>query len=169
MNGNQYQINWFNIMPLLLPTFLRGSRMVAWLNSLVKPVRELHTQFLAFRLDGIYKVEHTPQVYSMEKMLNEAFDPLEERIYITDGEYSEQLYVFSPEEEQPIYVFTIPEDQPVYVFAENDEANANTDFIVHLPLEFQSQFQQGSSLRIRLESLVNYYRLPDKTYQITFI
>lgn len=163
-----YNINWNSIVALLLPTFLRGERMVAWLNSLLHPVQELHGLFLAFRLDSIYKVEHTPQVYSIEKVLNEAFDPLERRIYIEDGVYSEQLFIFSPPEQLPVHVFDPAEEQAVYVFAPNDSANVSVDFVVHLPVVFQPLFVIGSNIRNRLESLINYYRLPDKTYQIIF-
>jgi len=163
-----YNINWNSIMALLLPTFLRGERMLAWLNSLVVPVKELHGRFLAYRLQSIYRVEHTPQVYSMEKVLNERFDPLENRIYITDGEYSEQLYLFSPLEDQPIYLYAPEEDNPVYVYADNDPQNASVDFIVHLPLEFVLLFMPGSNNRNELLSLIDYYRLPDKTYTLIF-
>lgn len=164
-----YHINWDAIIALLLPTFLRGGIMIAWLNCLVKPIQQLHERFLVYRLDAIYRIEHTPQVFSMEKVLNEAFDPLNERIYIEDGEYRSQLYLFGEDEEQPIYLFVSNENQPVYIFGANDLSNSSVDFVVYLPLSFQSLFSPGMQNRIKLDSLINYYRLPDKTYQVKFI
>lgn len=168
MNNNLYNINWNIFTTILLPTFLRGARMVAWLKCLVSPIQLLHQYFLEFRLDAIYKVEHTPQVYSMELVLNEEFDPVEKRIYITDGEYFEQLYLFSPQEQQPIYVFEQSESQPVYVYAQNDPEATSVDFNVVLPLTFQNAFLVGTNERNKLEALINFYRLPDKTYKIIF-
>jgi|GEM_PF-195368 hypothetical protein len=169
MSGNIYNINWNSLTALLLPTFLRGPKMLAWLNSLVYPIQLLHAQFLEYRLDAIYRIEHTPQVYAIEKVLNEEFDDVLHRIYIEDGEYTEQLYFFTPDEELPVYIFGPNENNPVYFFGENDAANTSVDFIVHLPLSYQGFFEIGSNNRNKLDSLINYYRLPDKTYQIIYV
>lgn len=168
MNANFYHINWSRLTVLHVPMLLRRPRMRSWLYSLVVPIKALHDKFLALRLDLIYKIEHTPQVYSMEKVLNEEFDAVLKRIYIEDGEYFEQLYVFSPEEELPIYIFDEAENQPVYFYGENDPESVSVDFNVVLPIEFQTDFAIGTNERNKLEALVNFYRLPDKTYKIIF-
>lgn len=168
MNANFYHINWNRLTVLLLPMLLRGARMRAWLYSLVAPIKALHEKFLVFKAESIYKIEHTPQKYSMEKVLNEEFDPDLVRIYIEDGEYFEQLYVFSQEEDQPIFVFDQSEYQPVFVYAQDDPEATSVDFNVVLPLVFENDFNIGSNARNKLEALINFYRLPDKTYKIIF-
>lgn len=168
MHPNFYLLDWNRLVALLLPTSLRGPKMLAWLNALVSPVKTLHAQFLVFRRESIYKIEHTPQVYSLEKVLNDEFDRILRRIYIEDGDYFEQLYLFSPPEQQPIYVFEQSEDQPVYVYAPNDPDATSVDFNVVLPQVFQATFASGANNRNRIEALINFYRLPDKTYKIIF-
>lgn len=168
MNANFYHINWSRLTVLLLPMLLRGARMRAWLYSLVVPIKALHAKFLELRLDLIYKIKHTPQVYSIEKVLNEEFDPDLSRIYIEDGEYFGQLYFFSPEEDDPVYFFDESENEPVYIYAQNDPEAVSVDFNVVLPIEFQNDFAIGTNERNKLEALVNFYRLPDKTFKIIF-
>lgn len=168
MNANFYILDWNRLVGILLPTSLRGAKMISWLNALFSPVKTLHSQFLIFKSETIYKIEHTPQVYSIEKVLNDEFDPDLKRIFIEDGEYFEQLYVFSPQEQQPIYVFEQSENQPVYVYAQNDPEATSVDFNVVLPLTFQNAFAVDTNERNKLEALINFYRLPDKTYKIIF-
>ena len=77
-----YEIDYQRLPGILIPVALRKPRMLAWLQSLTRPWLDLHGLFRAYRERALYKIEHTPQVFSMEKVLNDAFDRAQRRIYI---------------------------------------------------------------------------------------
>jgi len=164
-----YQLNWASLPMHLLPHSLRQSRSYAWLVCLLKPVQNLHTQFLSYRTKKNCELDHTPQVYSIEKVLNDAFDQQERRIYIVDGVYLSAVYFYNPDENAPVHFYN-PQDNADHPRFYNPQEleQLDVDFVVVLPTEFQNNYIEGSSQLIRLKSLIDFYRLPDKTYQIKF-
>jgi len=159
---NIYNLSLARLVVLLLPLALRKQQTVSWLFALITPYKDLNTLFKIFRKDSLYKIQHTPQVYSMENVLNDAFDPQLRRIYITDGLYKSAVYFYEPDENKPVHFFEI--EPPVY-FYEADELNhLDVDFVVVLP----SEMSLTEAEIFRLKSLVDYYRLPDKTYTIRY-
>lgn len=146
----------------ILPMDLRKPKMVAWVNSMLKPVKNLHTKFINYRRKTVYKIDHTSQVFSLEKMLNDEFDQQERRIYIVDGVYRSALYFYNPEENAPIHFYNPEEDQNQYFYNPEELQNLDVDFVVVLP----QSFNRAEELRLR--SHVDFYRLPDKTYEIIY-
>ncbi|MDY3522054.1 hypothetical protein PG644_10485, partial [Riemerella anatipestifer] len=67
---------------LLTPTFLRKERFMAWLRCLLFPIKPIQERGLSERAEDLYKLEHTAQVCSIEKVLNDRFDVSERRIRI---------------------------------------------------------------------------------------
>ena len=152
----------------LLPIDLRKPKMIAWIKSMLKPVGNLHTQFINYRRKTVYKIDHTSQVYSMEKVCNDKFDQAQRRIYIVDGVYRSALYFYNPDENEPIHFYNSAENNPQHFYNPGELQNLDVDFVVVLPTEFQFNFGAGSPQNLRLKSLIDFYRLPDKTYEITF-
>lgn len=143
-----------------LPIKLRQGRMIAWLQCLIKPVVNLHTQFINYRRDALYKIEHTPQVFHLENVLNDAFDIQLRRIYISDGAYRDGVYFYNPEEQKPVPFYDPEENAPVHFYDGAELFSLDTDFVVVVPFELRE------AQEIRLRSLIDFYRLPDKTYKI---
>ncbi|MRI64681.1 hypothetical protein EDM00_11895, partial [Ornithobacterium rhinotracheale] len=77
-----FNIDLPKLVLLLTPTFLRKARFKAWLVSLVYPLTSVQNTFQRSRGEDIYKLEHTPQVCSLEAMLNDHFDTEQRRIRI---------------------------------------------------------------------------------------
>jgi hypothetical protein len=168
-----YNINWNTLGVHLLPMDLRKPKFSALLRSFFKPNQNLHTRFINYRREINYKIDHTPQVFSMEKVLNDSFDQIERRIYITDGFYLENVYFFNPEENSPIHFYNPEEpEEPPRFYDPSELAQLDVDFIVVLPFVAGSRanasFAPGTPQYLRLKSLVDTYRLPDKTYQIIY-
>lgn len=155
-----YDIDFEKLVIHLLPVELRKSRMIAWLRSLVKPIANIHRQFVNYRRDAIYKIEQTPQVFSMENVLNDAFDVQLRRIRIGDGAYRDGVYFYNPNENKPVPFYDPAEDSPVHFFDGAELFSLDTDFVVSVP------FELNEAQEIRMRSLIDFYRLPDKTYNI---
>ena len=159
---NIYNISLPRFVTLLIPLHLRKIELVSWLFALIAPYKELSAWFKIFRRDTSYTILHTPQVYSMENVLNDAFDPNERRIYIQDGLYKSAVYFYEPEENKPVHFFEI---EPAVHFYEPEELEKlDVDFVVVLPMGMNLPEAE----LIRLNSLVDFYRLPDKTYTVRY-
>ncbi|MCH4824310.1 hypothetical protein ML462_14130 [Gramella lutea] len=156
-----YDIKFNDLVIHFLPFPLRKIKMIAWLRSLVKPISNLHTQFINYRRAAIYKIEHTPQVFSLEIVLNDTFDIQQRRIYISDGAYRDGIYFYNPEEQKPVYFYDPIENAPVHFFDGAELFSLDTDFVVVVP------FELNDAQEIRMRSLIDFYRLPDKTYNIS--
>jgi len=158
-----FNIDFKRYVALLLPLDLRKPKMMYWLFSLTAPARDIYSNFMKYRDKAIYKIDHTPQVFSMENVLNDAFDNQERRIYIRDGIYRYPVYFYDRPDDKPVRFYDRP-DQPVRFYDRSTLANIDVDFVVILP----SILALPVAEMIRLRSLIDFYRLPDKTYQVIY-
>jgi len=115
------QISFNRIIKDLLPTVLKikintTNNLYQWLVSLIAPVKALYVDYLAYRSDSLYEINHTGQVLSLEHILNKNFGtpfPIDHSgsIYIGDGNWLEETYLFnnvdwgSPLNDEPVYLF----------------------------------------------------------------
>jgi hypothetical protein len=79
-----YDIDFRRLVLLLLPTFLRRPRLVAFVSALISPLSGLHPQFLRYRADTLWRLDHNSQVCYLRGALNDLLDPVERRITVLD-------------------------------------------------------------------------------------
>lgn len=128
-----FKIDW-NILALdNLPTMLRKPSIAAIAQILLKPLSSLYYKWYNWRIDNIYKLEHTGQVCSLEGSLNDEFDRIERRIYITDGQFYETTYIYTEAEAQDRFLNTESEEETIYLRTESETADTGLDFIVFVP------------------------------------
>lgn len=104
-----YNFN-INFNKVIKANLLQDLRIQPFLNLIIaaaKPFKVIHTEFLS--LVNLYrrKIRFTSQVMYIEQALNERFDPVLKRIFISDY-IPEFFWIFKEEDLDP----------PVYVFAE---------------------------------------------------
>ncbi len=167
--SNIYNIDFGNLANLLTPPFLRKVKLIDWLIVLLKPLEEVNVSFKSFRNDAIYQVTHNGQVFSLQKVLNDAYDNTERRIRIVDSFVVDPLYIYPEDDERPVYVY--PEGQePPYVYDDVVFEEIDVDFIVLLPSDFRpSNDEDRRILEIQIRSLINYYKLASKRYVLKWI
>ncbi|WP_281233515.1 hypothetical protein [Flavobacterium gelatinilyticum] len=155
-----FNIDW-NILALdNLLTMIRKPLISAFAQILLKPVNSLYYKWYNWRQDNIYKLEHTGQVCSLEGSLNDKFDPLERRIYITDGQFFRPFYIYTEGENKPQYLYTEGENNPIYLRTESETADTGLDFIVYVPEALiNTQIHE-------LRAHVNFYKAGGKRYEI---
>ena len=151
---NWVVINFNQFIQILLPTFLRKPKLLAFLNSIVKPLDSLYKETLN-------KMQHTCQVIYLEKMLNEYFEvpnynPIyhdsTKIIYIEDAPIPPTKYIYLDQEIPPnnyLYLGTH------YLTGDID----HIDFIVYIPSNYV--FEED-----KLRAIINYYKLAGKKYTI---
>lgn len=144
---------------MALPAVKKPS-LLAFVNSVLSPLRTNYAAFLNFKADAEYRVKHNGQVCYLQKMLNDKFDRTLRRIRVKNVKPRQPLWVYVPEDEKPIYVHTST-DYPVYVY-ESKDYYLEYDFEVFIPFSL-------SGLKNRMIAQINYYKLFSKNYKIVEI
>ena len=142
-------LNIDKLVVLLLPTFLRKPKLVAWLRTLATPLHKLLYAFQQARTADLYNLAHNSQVCYLRKALNDEFDPQQRRIRIEDGKKNERLYIYPRSANRPLFL------GKVFLYQRGDYIDGGVDFIVVIPQGLQYD-------KYKLEALVNFYKLAGK-------
>lgn len=167
---NVYSINWRNFVINNIPVDLRKVRTVNWLLVLFKPIMWLHLEFLAFRTQALYKVNHNSQICYLQAVLNDSFDNVQRRIIIRNATLREPLWFYEPEENKPVLFYEPSDNKPVYFREESEFIGDGADFLVLVPIDLKpTNTQELNALIIKMEGQLNYYKLYVKNYIILWV
>lgn len=148
----KYNIDYNKLIILLLPTFLRKPKIVAFLQSAIAPVVNIHYEFLQRRLEDHYKLDHNWQVCYLEAMLNDRFDIATRKIKIIEGDRYERKYIYTNAELKPKYLGSL------FIRPSSDYSDGGFDFTVDM---------QGVSANIYdVEAQVKFYKLEGTRFNI---
>ena len=155
-----YNIDW-NILALdNIPTALRKPSVSALAQIVLKPLNSLYYKWYNWRIDNIYKLEHTNQICYLRGSLNDKFDPVERRIYIGDGQLFDTTYIFTEAEEQDVWLDTEAEAETIWLRTESETADTGLDFIVYVPEAlYNTQIYA-------LHAHIQFYKAGGKRYNI---
>lgn len=158
-----FKIDW-NIFALdNIPTMLRKPSLAAFAQVLLKPLNSLYYVWHNWRIDNLYKLDHTGQVCSLEGSLNDKFDRIQRRIYIGDGQLHKTFYIYTEVESKTVYVYTESENKTIYLRTESETADTGLDFIVFVPEEiYNAQF-------FALHAHIKFYKSGGFRYNIFII
>ncbi len=147
-----FDIDIKKLTVLLLPTFLRKAKMIAWLHSLVTPLVSLCYLFQQKREKDLYKLNHNGQVCYLRGALNDAFDFELRRIKILDGNSYKRNYIYTRGEQKPKHLGIM------YLHERADYSDTGVDFIVEVLRETYRENE--------MKALIDFYRLASKRYKI---
>lgn len=143
----------------LIPPRLRSFEFVELLKVLSMSHRVSLAKLVAFVASKDYELAFNGQVIYLEHVLNDVFDAVERRIYITDYDSSPRKYLFNKDEDNEItYLFNKEEDSDEVYFMNNQE-EFGYSFIVHVPAGQVSNYDL-------FRAWVNRYKLRGKSYGI---
>ena len=167
---NVYNINWRTFIILNLPVLLRQLKFIKLLEVFFKPIMWLHLEFLAFRTQALYKVNHNSQICFLQAVLNDSFDKVQRRIVIRNAILREPLWFYEPEENKPVLFYEEMDNKPVYFREEIEFVGDGADFLVLVPLDLKpTNTQEENALIIKMEGQLNYYKLFVKNYIILWV
>lgn len=153
--------------PKLLPAVMRRnmSKLQTLLAVLLFPLRQLYGMFSEYHTDKTYRLNHTGQVYSLEKIIREHC--ADEGCHITDGEYADETMVpYDGTESLANYQIQVTQgdgDGQVDVMYAGFGHIAQNDFIVHLPKELYGKTDEAG-----LMAKIDEYKTAGKTYGIVY-
>lgn len=155
-----YEINWNVFGVQNLPNKWRDVSSIQFVKVLLRPINDLYYNWFNWRIDNIYKIEHTGQICYLRGSLNDKFDPIERRIYIGNGLLYDTQYIFTEAEDQDVWLDTEQEDETVWLRTEAETADTGLDFIVYVPESiYNAQLNE-------LKAHIEFYKAGGKRYKI---
>ena len=156
-----FEVDFPELIRLLLPVRLRKPIMMHWLRCLVTPVRELYYKFTQNRNANIYTLTHNGQVVFLQAVLNDVFDSVNRGIQVVDDVIFDPLYVFLPSELHPLYLgrigepVTVAYPNPSWLYTRTEVNYSGYHFIVKVPVAVVWDSD-------RMNALIDKYRLPSR-------
>ncbi|MFE3868688.1 hypothetical protein ACFX5E_11465 [Flavobacterium sp. LS2P90] len=155
-----FKIDW-NILALdQIPIALRKPSVSAVAQIVLKPLNDLYYKWYNWRIDNIYKLDHTSQICYLRGSLNDKFDPVERRIYIGNGLLFDTQYIFTEAEDIDVWLETESEDETLWLRTEPETADTGLDFIVYVPETIYNTQLDG------LHAHIKFYKAGGKRYNI---
>lgn len=158
---NIFQTDFKRLMLQLLPTFLRKPLFKAVVSAIGSALNVLCDRFNLNRDRNLYNLSITSQVCFLEKVLNDKFDNVQRRIYISNGAWRAPLPIYLILENQPVYLYLESENQPVPLYLQNETGFIAEGFVINVPIELQPSEQD-------LTGTVNLFKLAGKTFTINY-
>ena len=144
----------------VLPHFLRKERIIAFVSSSIRPLKTVNDLLLDLRDDIELKLSFSAETISLEKFLNDNFDPSNKNIFISDTLIIEELFIRRNEELRPApFIFLNSEAKPPRFIYRNEEFEVQSDYIINIPASVV--FDEDV-----VRSEVNTYNLAGKKFEI---
>lgn len=163
MKDELFNINYKRLALWWLPAFRRKPVTLHFLWCLIFPLEALYIEFLKRRKQNLIKMNFNYQKFSMERRLNDAFDPMERRIRIVNAVQYEGVYLYTEAEDNLYFSKTrwlYGDENPLYLRTEA-ELYSEYDFIVRIP---------GTPINMhQLRAEIDFYKLISKRYSIEII
>lgn len=113
---------------------LRLGRFLDFIYSLVKPLKTTNIAFQAFRNQINYKLQFNGQVIYLERYLNDVYDPISRRIFISDAVRKPIHYLYNKLESKPnTYLYNNSEGHAPFYLFNQIEHNGGISFWVNIP------------------------------------
>lgn len=149
-----YNVDFEKLGKERVAAFLRKPILLAFLNAINTQVINLHYLWKQKRLTDWYKIDHTGQVCLLRKVLNDALDPIDRQIYITNGNAFPRKYIYTGAEKKPVFI------GKMFIYRNSEYLNTGADFIVFAPQDIiDNKINE-------LNALILFYKLASKRYQI---
>lgn len=152
----QYTFSFLDTVKRLLGTPWRKPRRVAWLTACLKPLSDLHDEFVSFHDEKKYELKWNGQTIKLEKLLIDQFGPgitIENHVVELDGAFVGEGNDSS---------FFIGEGNDNSQFVDVSYSFEGPNFTVNVPSDIT--FEQSE-----MEALINKYKLFGTTYEIVII
>lgn len=162
---SKYDVNFKRLALLLLPTFWRKPLIASIAYAAVSPLSYLHTRFILYRRETIYRLTHNGQICHLRAVLNDQFDPIDRRISITEASGGESvMMVHNRDVERAQLVPTRETGQAIIVYRRGFDGVNAYDFWVNIPSALYDTVDIA-----RLKAIVGTYKLASKRFSINYM
>lgn len=152
------------------PIRQRKRKTNKWLSAVFTPIVKMRIDFLAFRNESLYKVNHNSQICYLQAVLNDKFDNVLRRIVIRNAVLKEPIWFYEPEENKPVLFYEPSDNKPVYFREESEFIGDGADFLVLVPIDIKpTNTQEENALIVKMQSQIEYYKLYVKNNIILWV
>jgi hypothetical protein len=136
--ANIFNIDWNNVGENLTPYFWRGGSFSAYIRSMLAPIQTNSDNLLALQQETVDFLQYTGQHKVLEEYLNDLYDPLSRRIFITENNIAgldPVLFYLSGETVSETLTFYLSGESnpaPLAFYLGNEAATGN-NFTVNIP------------------------------------
>lgn len=153
------------MVAMLLPSFLRKRKQIAWIVALLAPFERLRREWLTFIDQTRYNASLTGQVIILQMHLNNSFDFAQRRIRLINGNLLGAFIWFGYENQASDFVKfknETNEYNPYLRFKSENIQTFDYDFVVRIPSEYEG-------VEIAIRAVIEAYKLAGKRYKIIYI
>lgn len=155
-----YKNDWQTFVINNLPIKERKRITIKWLNVVIKPIVRLHLEFLSFRNQALYKVNHNSQICYLQAVLNDNFDNIQRRIIIKNAIIKAPVWFYEPQENKPVLFYEDSDNKPVYFREEEELLTDGADFTVIVPIDIVPlNTIDKNAFLVKMQGLLFYYKL----------
>lgn len=159
----QFNVNWIRLIAWLLPTELGKTKILRYIIVLIEPIRSNYIAFQEFRKQQLYDLQINGQVIKLERVLNDMFDNVQRRIYITDGAtYQPPIFFEEYKNKSVIFFEELNVENPIFYDLSILDNIITFNFFVHVPSDVWLD-------KTRVRALVNKYKVFGRTFDILLI
>ncbi|NLN33875.1 MAG: hypothetical protein GX159_09830 [Flavobacteriaceae bacterium] len=151
-SNSWFDLNVDKLVILLLRTYLRFPKRIAYLQTLAKPLKRIHYEWKINRLKNLYRISHNWMKCYMESALNDEFDPQLRRITIDEPDIHLNKYIYTQSENKPKFLGTM------YLRTSAELDGSGMDFTVN--------FNGASGNIYDIRALVDFYKMAGPRYNI---
>jgi len=133
-----------------------SSRHIDWINAILTPIKQLNNAVVSYANQVYYRLSITGQVIYLEHYLNDLYDKVERRIYISEDQILLPPFLFNKEDdEDPWY---IEGDDYLY----NQADYTGNSFIINVP----NALPLTQTLTNQISKSTNQYKQAGVSYTI---
>lgn len=155
-----FYVDFMRLLDIITPTFLRSQMLLkAILRACFHSIETLYNAFSMYRHKTLYLLDVSPQVCDITKLLNDRFDNVDRRIYLSDGAFFSETYLYQPDEAKDLYLYTGSENESLFFYTGKEVGTDGADFVVCVPRALVFNVPE-------MEALIDNYKLISKTYII---
>ncbi|CAB4127976.1 hypothetical protein UFOVP105_9 [uncultured Caudovirales phage] len=137
-------INFQSVVMGLFPYFLRKSKSIAFIYSLIKPLQEINSKLVLLRGDELFKLAFNAQIIYLEKYLNIVYvnsNAYPNNIHIVDTANVDFDYFYNKSEGQaPKYFYNNADAETPKYLRNTSELTSTADYSVYVPITTKTQY-----------------------------
>lgn len=173
----RYKINFDKIINQLVPFYLRGRKLILYLQAIMSPLRRINNEFAEYAKETRIEASMTSQIFKFEWYLNRKFSKFfasQGRISIKNSEslgtpiYHESANIPQADNAHIHYHSEgIGSDNLVLYRSDEQTESSSTSFIVTTP-PIDTKLISEQKYIAMLKYVIDKYRLANKTYTIKY-
>jgi hypothetical protein len=140
----------------------RTAKHLVFVYSIIAAFNDLHSRFMQYRANVLYRLGLNYQVCHMEKALNDKYDVVDRRIVIVDAVEFSPTVLFRKSEGKKLVLFKKNEAQKKVFFTKGETTQYSVDFVVRVPLAVSFNM-------IELVGFVKTLHLPGEKFKVQIV